>query len=51
MKNSLKAQIIELAGNSDIDLLAFAPVERFENAPAGILLWTLHHRVPVGRQR
>lgn len=35
MKNSLKAQIIELAGNSDIDLIGFAPVERFRNAPEG----------------
>ena len=35
MKNSLKAQIIELARNSDIDLIGFAPVERFRNAPEG----------------
>jgi epoxyqueuosine reductase QueG len=35
MKYDLKAQVIEHARNSDIDLIGFAPVERFENAPEG----------------
>ncbi len=35
MEDSLKAEIIELARAGDIDLVGFAPVERFRNAPEG----------------
>ena len=35
MKDSLKDRAVELARASDVDLIGFAPVERFENAPAG----------------
>ena len=35
MEDSLKARIIELAQAGDIDLVGFAPVERFQNAPEG----------------
>jgi hypothetical protein len=35
MKDSLKAKAVELARANDIDLIGFAPVERFENAPIG----------------